>query len=184
MLAAQLPVSTELAKVSPGLEHLQDWVGNTQTLDDRVGSTPVASLSATLDRDATAAVSSDLPPLWHWLYFLPQSPASEIGKDGHPGLAVTEEQDIVYRPVARPDDVVAAPVRHDGEALWRRELTPDEVLLFRYVALTFNAHRIQGDTPVLRRAYFETPRPACTRRSEHSTLGARPGRTPCHESKL
>ena len=25
-----------------------------------------------------------VPPLWHWLYFLPVSPMSEVGPDGHP----------------------------------------------------------------------------------------------------
>src|SRR6185295_14759388 len=25
-----------------------------------------------------------LPPLWHWIYFTPKTPAREIGADGHP----------------------------------------------------------------------------------------------------
>ena len=34
----------------------------------------------------------------------------------------------------------------NGEAeVWSRDLVPDEVLLFRYSALTFNAHRIHYD---------------------------------------
>ena len=31
--------------------------------------------------------------------------------------------------------------------IWRREITPDPVLLFRYSALTFNGHRIHYDHP-------------------------------------
>ncbi len=42
-------------------------------------------MSATLDRDDAAPVAgSDVPPLWHWLYFLPLARHSDIGIDGHP----------------------------------------------------------------------------------------------------
>jgi len=45
----------------------------------------VAALSATLDRDDPApAAGTAVPPLWHWLYFLPHARQSEIGPDGHP----------------------------------------------------------------------------------------------------
>ncbi|WP_175817922.1 FAS1-like dehydratase domain-containing protein [Burkholderia diffusa] len=61
------------------------------------------------------------------------------------GLAIEEEQDIVYReaytPGARAPEPTAAPV---GEA-WQREIAPTEVMLFRYSALTFNGHRIHYD---------------------------------------
>ena len=51
----------------------------------RVTATPVAALSATLDRDDPApGAGTTLPPLWHWLYFLPLARQSEIGPDGHP----------------------------------------------------------------------------------------------------
>src|SRR6185503_14522909 len=32
-------------------------------------------------------------------------------------------------------------------AMWRREIHPDPVLLFRYSAVTFNSHRIHYDHP-------------------------------------
>ena len=38
-------------------------------------------------------------------------------------------------------------VRHDRRPIWVKEVTPDEVMLFRYSALTFNAHRIHYDWP-------------------------------------
>ena len=42
------------------------------------------ALSATLDRsDADPTQGTELPPLWHWLYFLPHHAQSEIGVDGH-----------------------------------------------------------------------------------------------------
>ena len=53
---------------------LSRWVGKTETVDDTVTATPYAALSATLDRPAERpAVGTPLPPLWHWLYFLPLS---------------------------------------------------------------------------------------------------------------
>ena len=196
------------------LTHLQSWVGKTETILDDITAAPVRALSATLDRDDSAPVagSTVLPPLWHWLYFLPKQRQSEIGPDGHPkrggflppvplprrmwaggrlrwlsenpllvgqamrrassiasvthkagrtgdllfvlvrhevhnakGLALIEEHDIVYRAAAQPTDPVPPPVAAEQGAAWRREIVPDDVLLFRYSALTFNGHRIHYD---------------------------------------
>ena len=68
------------------LTHLQSWVGKTETLGDDITAAPVRALSATLDREDGLPVtgSTVLPPLWHWLYFLPKQRQSEIGPDGHP----------------------------------------------------------------------------------------------------
>jgi 3-methylfumaryl-CoA hydratase len=40
---------------------------------------------------------------------------------------------------------VAAPQKPPSDAAWTREIRPDDVLLFRYSALTFNGHRIHYD---------------------------------------
>jgi 3-methylfumaryl-CoA hydratase len=70
---------------SPDLEHLRAWIDRSETLRDQLTLQPVAALAATLDRDDALPVAGDaLPPLWHWLYFLPLAPAREIGEDGHP----------------------------------------------------------------------------------------------------
>ena len=63
------------------------------------------------------------------------------------GVAIEEEQDIVYRgePPASATPTAAAPPAPAGS--WRREIVPDPVLLFRYSALTFNGHRIHYDRP-------------------------------------
>ena len=61
------------------------------------------------------------------------------------GLCLTEEHDIVYRAAARPDDPAPTPMPAETSAPWRREIVPDDVLLFRYSALTFNGHRIHYD---------------------------------------
>ena len=61
------------------------------------------------------------------------------------GLSLTEEHDIVYRPAPEPGEPVPAPTPTATHAPWRREIRPDDVLLFRYSALTFNGHRIHYD---------------------------------------
>ncbi len=63
------------------------------------------------------------------------------------GLAVSEEQDIVYR--AEPDKNAPPPPPQPapGTAVWKNIVTPTEVMLFRYSALTFNGHRIHYDHP-------------------------------------
>ena len=61
------------------------------------------------------------------------------------GLALTEEHDIVYRAAARSGDPAPPPVAAEEGAAWQREITPDDVMLFRYSALTFNGHRIHYD---------------------------------------
>ena len=64
---------------------------------------------------------------------------------GANGLAVTEEHDIVYRDL--PAAVLPAPtlVAAPDDGAWQRRIVPDDVLLFRYSALTFNGHRIHYD---------------------------------------
>ena len=67
-------------------------------------------------------------------------------------LRVEEEQDIVYKepgpPVADPEPLPAPPEAPPGA--WISDITPDSVLLFRFSALTFNAHRIHYDLPYAR----------------------------------
>jgi 3-methylfumaryl-CoA hydratase len=62
---------------------------------------------------------------------------------GPAGLAIEEEQDIVHR----EPGVTARPGPADGLAVadWRERVAPDPALLFRYAAVTFNAHRIHYD---------------------------------------
>lgn len=192
---------------------LSAWVGRSETLYDHINPTPVMALTATLDHpSALVTVGTALPPLWHWLYFLPMHQQSELGADGHakrggflPPVplprrmwagsqfefrspvrvgddvvrtstiesvsakegrtgklvfvkvrhelrcngatdpALVEFHDIVYRDEKHADEVVPPPVVAPENALWQREVVPDDVLLFRYSALTFNGHRIHYD---------------------------------------
>ncbi len=61
------------------------------------------------------------------------------------GLALVEEHDIVYRDAPGSDDKPVAPTAAPLEAKWTKTITPDDVLLFRYSALSFNGHRIHYD---------------------------------------
>ncbi|MGF6778058.1 FAS1-like dehydratase domain-containing protein [Paraburkholderia sp. GAS334] len=62
-------------------------------------------------------------------------------------LAIEEEHDIVYREAPLPSAAAPIPTQAPSDDAWHREVLPDEVLLFRYSALTFNGHRIHYDTP-------------------------------------
>jgi 3-methylfumaryl-CoA hydratase len=64
---------------------------------------------------------------------------------GPNGLALTEEHDIVYRDPPAPDEPAPTPKPAPTGPAWTRTIVPDEVLLFRYSALTFNGHRIHYD---------------------------------------
>ena len=195
------------------MQDLQTWVGRSETLRDTITATPVMALQATLDHEPLdVRAGTPLPPLWHWLYFLPLHRQSEIGPDGHarrggflPPVplprrmwagsqfefrspvrvgdavertstiaditekdgrsgklvfvkvrhelrcngsadpAIVEFHDIVYRDAKKPGDVEPPPQAAPGGAAWHRTLVPDDVLLFRYSALTFNGHRIHYD---------------------------------------
>ncbi len=59
-------------------------------------------------------------------------------------LCIREQQSIVYRDITRPQPAKRTRVEPDPSTL-KSTLTPDPVLLFRYSALTFNAHRIHYD---------------------------------------
>ena len=59
-------------------------------------------------------------------------------------LCIREKQSIVYREISAPRPVKNVPDAVDPTTL-RSSLAPDPMLLFRYSALTFNAHRIHYD---------------------------------------
>jgi 3-methylfumaryl-CoA hydratase len=194
-------------------DDLRAWIGRSETTLDTVTAAPVVGLTATLDHPAAPVTAATvLPPLWHWLYFLPMHRQSEIGPDGHakrggflppvplprrmwagsqfefrspvrvgdaverrstiadvavkdgrtgrlvfvkvrhevrcngaPEPAIVEFHDIVYREAKKPTDVEPPPQPAPTEAEWQRTIVPDDVLLFRYSALTFNGHRIHYD---------------------------------------
>jgi 3-methylfumaryl-CoA hydratase len=64
--------------------------------------------------------------------------------DAH-GVAIHEEQDIVYRDVPSPGAHMRAPIVAPVDEQFSRVVSPDPILLMRYSALTFNSHRIHYD---------------------------------------
>ncbi len=190
--------------------NLKAWIGRTETIDDVAAQAPLYGLAATLDYAAPPWPKGVLPPLAHWLHFLPRARQSDMDHDGHPKrggflppitlprrmwagsritfhapipigakiekrsriadvveksgatgplifvhlhheifvegkLAVTDEQDAVYRdapPKAAPAPRAAAVPPPAGNV---RTVHPDIVQLFRYSAITFNGHRIHYD---------------------------------------
>ncbi|WP_261535305.1 HTD2 family dehydratase [Burkholderia multivorans] len=196
-------------------ESFDAWIGRREDSGDRITPAPIRLLRATLDDAEPSALPDVLPPLWHWLYFLPGERQSNIGIDGHPrrggflppvalprrmwaggrlqflrplavdtpiqrrstianvqsksgrsgqlvfvtvlheigdahGVAIREEQDIVYRdapPPAAAGTPAPAPQPAPTDEQYSRIVTPDPVLLMRFSALTFNGHRIHYDRP-------------------------------------
>lgn len=66
---------------------------------------------------------------------------------GPHGVALEEEQDLVYRAAAPAPAPDPGPEDALPTADWSRVRAPDPVLLFRYSALTMNGHRIHYDRP-------------------------------------
>jgi 3-methylfumaryl-CoA hydratase len=66
-------------------DDIMTWVGRSETSEVRLDPWPANALQASLDlARPEQAITEDLPPLWHWLYFLEAAPRSRIGSDGHP----------------------------------------------------------------------------------------------------
>ena len=63
------------------------------------------------------------------------------------GLALSEAANTVFREEVKAGEKSGVPVREaaPADAPWRRTITPDPVMLFRYSAVTFNPHRIHYD---------------------------------------
>jgi 3-methylfumaryl-CoA hydratase len=70
---------------------------------------------------------------------------TDIEQDGR--VAVVDEQDIVYRRAGSTMEPQAAAAAAGGEPAseGRLEMRVDPVVLFRFSALTYNAHRIHSD---------------------------------------
>lgn len=72
------------AAMSTDIEYLKKWIGRTDTVYDSITLAPARGLNASLDYSGSVPQPGEpLPPLWHWLYFLPQYCQSELGPDGH-----------------------------------------------------------------------------------------------------
>lgn len=72
----------------------------------------------------------------------------------HGRTCLIEEQDIIYRSgrsaAGQNSPALGDAAAPEPEGPWQVHLQPDECLLFRFSALTANAHRIHYDTPYAR----------------------------------
>jgi 3-methylfumaryl-CoA hydratase len=97
---------------------------------------PVSRVSRIVGIDAKQGRTGEL------VFVKVQHEISDLG-----GVAITEEQDIVYRDHPAPNTPPVRGRAAPASATWSREVRADEVTLFRYSALTFNSHRIHYDRP-------------------------------------
>jgi 3-methylfumaryl-CoA hydratase len=65
------------------IDHLKTWVGRSEDAFDVAHAAPLAGLSALLDHQTPPWIPGEIPPLGHWLYFLPYARQSDIDADGH-----------------------------------------------------------------------------------------------------
>ena len=64
---------------------LQAWRGRKKTEGDIAAAAQAKAMAALLDRDpAQFQTGAALPEYWHWIYFKPIVPQSNLGTDGHP----------------------------------------------------------------------------------------------------
>ncbi len=70
--------------MSGAFEGLRAWIGRTEEQEDVITPGPLAGLAALLDCESLPVPAGEMPPLGHWLYFLPRVRQSQLGPDGHP----------------------------------------------------------------------------------------------------
>jgi 3-methylfumaryl-CoA hydratase len=62
----------------------QDWIGRQETATDHADPARFQRLAGLLDHAQPPWPPGEIPPLGHWLTFLPAPRRSEVGSDGHP----------------------------------------------------------------------------------------------------
>ena len=63
---------------------LLKWINKTTETKDTIRLQPANFMEATLNRPPKLKEGDNLPPLWHWIYFLEAKPESDLGRDAHP----------------------------------------------------------------------------------------------------
>ena len=63
---------------------LLEWTNKTTEAEDTIRLQPANFMKATLNRPPKLKEGDNLPPLWHWVYFLEAKPESDLGRDAHP----------------------------------------------------------------------------------------------------
>jgi 3-methylfumaryl-CoA hydratase len=68
----------ETSPMDIDIDHLRGWIGRSVAAEDTVDGRRTVALAATLDLDTAPNNGDHLPPLWHWLGFLPCDRASPM----------------------------------------------------------------------------------------------------------
>ena len=63
---------------------LLEWINKTTEAEDTIRLQPANFMEATLNKPPKLKEGDNLPPLWHWVYFLEAKPESDLGRDAHP----------------------------------------------------------------------------------------------------
>ena len=186
---------------------IENWQPQPIITQDFLTASPLRRFAALLDLDILPGPSDQLPPLCHWLFFLPEDKQATLSRDGHPQTGgflppiqasrrmwaggsleflrpIPLEVDAVKRSVVESVDMkqgnagaltfvtVSHSLEIAGEPYVRerqnlvyltdvpsprpakssirpstatQRVTLDITALFRFSALTFNAHRIHYD---------------------------------------
>jgi 3-methylfumaryl-CoA hydratase len=132
-------------------DDLAAWIGKTETRTDTITPRQAELMAATLDYDAGASdavlAAGVVPPLWHWMAFLPDAPMSDLGPDGHakrggflPPVPLERRMWAGGRLVFHRPAPLGAPIERRSEILAIKEKTGGSG---RLVFVTV-AHRISG----------------------------------------
>ena len=70
--------------MSQDLDSLKDWIGKSETVEDRATVVPVHGYAALRGREDVPKEGDPIGPMGHWFFFKPVAPAAQIGPDGHP----------------------------------------------------------------------------------------------------
>lgn len=191
------------------LAAFEPWLKRRESRIERLAQAPAAGLAAMLDLSYAPGEGEALPPLWHGLYFLDQTPSVGLGPDGspldHPMMPPVPLPQVMWAgaeyhfhaplrvgdTVQRHSRIAAMTLRQGargpmvfvdfehrlerdgqplldeinravflgpasggaaaptpattGAAVAEQQWPVDEARLFRYSALTYNAHRIHYD---------------------------------------
>ncbi|OCC23502.1 hypothetical protein MB02_09935 [Croceicoccus estronivorus] len=93
------------------IDHWREWVGNTETVTERIEPVLLDRYAAALGEDRTAA---HLPSLAHWAFFIQAVPPSQIGPDGHPRRGGFLPPVTLERRMFAASDIVFHHALHEG----------------------------------------------------------------------
>ena len=99
------------------IDHLRGWIGNNETMSERLTPQLVARFNATLDTEEDTVPGAEAPLMIHFCLAQPVAAASHLGHDGHP------KRGGFLPPVSLPRRMWAG-----GEIIFHAPLVIDEMV--------------------------------------------------------